>query len=42
MQVELTKQQESLIENEVVRRLKRDRGVEGGIKAVREKVPFMW
>ena len=39
----ITRQQEQQIENEVLRKIKRERGVEGGgVKIVREKVPFIW
>jgi len=31
-----------MIENDVTRKLRRERGVDGGIKIVREKVPFIW
>ena len=31
-----------MIDNEVSRKLRRERGLEGGIKVVREKVPFIW
>lgn len=39
---ELTKAQETMIDNEVARKLKKERGLEGGVKIVREKVPFIW
>ena len=39
---ELTKAQETMIDNEVARKIKKERGLEGGIKLVREKVPFIY
>jgi len=39
---ELTRAQETMIDNEVARRLRRERGLDGGIKLVREKAPFIW
>lgn len=41
-QRELTKAQETMIDNEVTKKLKKERGLEGGVKLVREKVPFIW
>ena len=39
---ELTRQQEQVIDGEVSRKLRRERGLDGGIKIVREKIPFIW
>jgi hypothetical protein len=39
---ELTRAQEQMIENEVHRKLRKDRGLDGGVKLVREKVPFIF
>ena len=39
---ELSRDQERMIENDVNRKLRRERGLDGGIKTVREKVPFIW
>lgn len=39
---ELTRAQETMIDNEVTRKLRKERVLDGGIKIVREKVPFIW
>lgn len=39
---ELSRDQEAMIEKDVNRKLRRERGLDGGIKVVREKVPFIW
>ena len=39
---ELTRDQEAMIEKDVNRKLRREKGLDGGIKVVREKVPFIW
>lgn len=39
---ELTKAQETMIDNEVTRKMRKERVLDGGIKLVREKVPFIW
>lgn len=39
---ELTKDQERVIDNDVTRKLRRERGLDGGIKIAREKVAFIW
>jgi len=31
-----------MIESEVIRKIRRERGVDGGIKYLREKIPFLW
>ena len=40
--VELSFAQEETIKKEVVKRLKKDRNLEGGIRLVREKAAFQW
>ena len=40
--ITLTKAQENMIDTDVARKLKKDRGLDGSIKLVREKVPFIW
>ena len=42
MEDELTRDQERMIDNEIHRKLRRERGLDGGIKVVREKVAFIW
>jgi hypothetical protein len=42
MEDELTKDQERMIDNDINRKLRRERGLDGGIKVVREKVAFIW
>jgi len=39
---ELTKAQEAMIDNEVTRKMRKERVLDGGVKLVREKVPFIW
>ena len=39
---ELTEEQKAQIEAEVERKLGKERGLDGGIKLVREKAPFAW
>jgi hypothetical protein len=39
---ELTRDQERMIDNDVNRKLRRERGLDGGIKVAREKVAFIW
>ena len=39
---ELTEEQKAQIEAEVERKIGKERGLDGGIKLVREKAPFMW
>ena len=42
-ETQITRAQELGVENDVIRKMKRERGVEGGgVKLVREKVPFIW
>jgi hypothetical protein len=39
---ELTRDQERMIDNDINRKLRRERGLDGGIKVAREKVAFIW
>lgn len=42
-EVELTRQQQLQIESESLRKVERERAVQGGgVKLLREKVPFIW
>ncbi len=40
--MEISATREEQIEKETVKKLRRDRVIEGGIKMIREKCPFVW